>query len=180
MARVQRKPVANLINLVLVRSYRDQQRHEVSFNNTAEEPVINDKDWPRTMDTIKKYLASQYGGTGATLEYDVQLDIEVKPEADDPAEGYETVDQDMTARAPHVRQSFVSDRRKVWYIMSNMCCNHSCFVYIKPDLRTRNGRDAYMLLFDHFLGPTNVRNMASAADTKLTGTLYNDKKKRFT
>jgi hypothetical protein len=37
-----------------------------------------------------------------------------------------------------------------------------------------------MLLFDHFLGPNNVENMASATETKLTGTLYNGEKKRFT
>jgi heptaprenylglyceryl phosphate synthase len=37
-----------------------------------------------------------------------------------------------------------------------------------------------MLLFDHFLGPNNVGNMASASDTKLIGTLYNGEKKRFT
>jgi hypothetical protein len=37
-----------------------------------------------------------------------------------------------------------------------------------------------MLLFDHFLGPNNVGNMASEAETKLTGTLYNGEKKRFT
>jgi hypothetical protein len=37
-----------------------------------------------------------------------------------------------------------------------------------------------MLLFEHFLGPNNVGNMASEADTKLTGTLYNGKKKCFT
>jgi hypothetical protein len=43
--------------------------------------------------------------------------------------------------------------------MSNICGNHSCSVYIKPALRTKNGREAYMLLFDHFLGPNNVGNM---------------------
>jgi hypothetical protein len=37
-----------------------------------------------------------------------------------------------------------------------------------------------MLLFDNLLGPNNVVNMASAAETKLTGTLYNSEKKRFT
>jgi hypothetical protein len=66
MERVQRQPVANAINLVLVRSYRDQQRHEVGFNKTIEEPVINDKDWPRTLEKIRDYLASQYGVAGAT------------------------------------------------------------------------------------------------------------------
>jgi hypothetical protein len=100
-------------------------------------------------------------------------DIAVKPEAEDPAENYETVDQEMMARAPHTGQSFVNYRRKVWDIMYTICGKHSCFVYIKPALRTRNGRDAYMLLFDQFLGPNNVGNMASEAETKLTGTLYN-------
>jgi hypothetical protein len=37
-----------------------------------------------------------------------------------------------------------------------------------------------MLLFDHFLGTNNVGNMASAAETNLTGTLYNGEKKRCT
>jgi hypothetical protein len=85
----------------------------------------------------------------------------------------------MTARAPHTGRSFEDDRRKVWDIMSNICGKHSCFVYIKPALRTRNGRDAYMLLFDHFLGPNDVGNMASEAETKLTGTLYSGEKKHF-
>jgi hypothetical protein len=38
MERVQRQPVPNAINLVLVRSYHDQQCHEVGFKKTAEEP----------------------------------------------------------------------------------------------------------------------------------------------
>jgi hypothetical protein len=180
MARVQRKPVPNAINLVLVRSYRYQQHHEVGFKKTAEEPEINDKDWPRTLEKIREYLASQYGVTGATLDYVVRAEISVTPEAEDPPENYETVDQEMTARAPHTGRPFVNDRRKVWDIMSNICGKHSCFVYIKPALRTRNGRDAYMLLFDHFLGPNNLGNMASEAETKLTSTLYNGEKKRFT
>jgi hypothetical protein len=60
MERVHRQPTANAINLVLVRSYRGQQRHEVCFKKTAEKPDINDKDWPRTLDKIKEYLASRY------------------------------------------------------------------------------------------------------------------------
>jgi hypothetical protein len=161
MERVQRQPVPNAINLVLVRSYRDQQCHEVGLKKTAEEPEINDKYLPGTLEKIKEYIYYQYGVTGATLDYVVRPEIAVKPDAEDPAENYETVDQDMTAREPHTERPFVNDRRKVWDIMSNICGKHPCFVYIKPDLRTRNGRDDYMLLFDHFLGPSNVGNMAS-------------------
>jgi hypothetical protein len=180
MERVQRKPVPNTINLVLVHSYRDQQRHEVGFKKTYEEPEINKKDSTRTLEKIREYIASQYGVTGATLDYVVRAEIAVKPEEEDPSENYETVDQEMTERAPHTGRPFVNDRRKVWDIISNICVKYSCFVYIKTALRTRNGRDAYMLLFDHLLGPNNVGNMASEADTKLTSTLYNGDKKRFT
>jgi hypothetical protein len=63
MERVQYQPIANAINLVLVRSYRYQQHHEFGFKNTAEEPEINDKHWPMTLEKIKYYLASQYGIT---------------------------------------------------------------------------------------------------------------------
>jgi hypothetical protein len=112
--RVKWKPIANSINLILVRSYHDQQLHEVSFKKIAEEPVINYKDWPRPLETIKEYLTSQYGGTGAASDYVMRPDIEVKPEAEDPSEGCETVDQEMTARAPHTGRSFLNDRHKVW------------------------------------------------------------------
>jgi hypothetical protein len=117
--------------------------------------VINEKDCPRTLETSNGYLASQYGGTGATLDYVARPYIAVKLEYEDPAEGYDTVDREMTARAPHTGRAFVDDRCKVWDIMYNICGK----VYIKPALRTRNGRDTYMLVFDHFLGPNNVGNM---------------------
>jgi hypothetical protein len=180
MERVRSKPVVNDIDLELVRSYHDQQRYEDIFKKTAEIPVINYKDWPRTLENIKEYLASQYGGTRATLYCVVRPEIEVKPEAEDHLEDYDTVDKEMTARDPLSGGAFVNERRKVWDIMSNIFCKHYFFVYIKPVLFTKNGRDAYMLLFDHFLGPHNVGNMASAAETKLNGTLDNGEKKRFT
>jgi hypothetical protein len=110
MERVQRKPIPNAINLVLVRSYRDQQCHEVGFKKTAEEPEINEKDWPRTLEKIREYIASQYRVTGATLDYVVRAETAVKPEEEDPPDNYETVDQEMTARAPNTGRPFVNYR----------------------------------------------------------------------
>jgi hypothetical protein len=114
------------------------------------------------------------------LDYVVRQDIAVKPEAEDPDENYDTVDQSMMARAPHTVRSFGDDRRKFWDIMSNIFGKLSCFVYMKPALRTRNGKDAYMIIVDHFLGPNNVGNMASESETDLNGRLYNSEKKSFT
>jgi hypothetical protein len=118
--RVQRKPMVTAIDLELVHSYRDQQRYESRFKNTTVEPVINDKNWPLTLENIKEYVASQYGGTGDNLDYVVGAETAVKPEAEHPAEEYDTVDQEMTARAPHSGQYFVNDRRTVWDHIQHM------------------------------------------------------------
>jgi hypothetical protein len=57
-----------------------------------------------------------------------------------------------------------------------MASTHALFT---SSLLYAPGMEAYMLLFGHFLGPKNVGNMASADETKLTGTLYNGEKNRF-
>jgi hypothetical protein len=121
MERVQRKPMVTAIDLELVLSYREQKRYEASFKKTTVEHLINKKNWPHTLENIKEYLASQYGGTGATLDYIVGAETVVKPEAEDPAEDYDTVDQEMTAHATHSGRAFVNGRCKVWDIMSNIC-----------------------------------------------------------
>jgi hypothetical protein len=61
------------------------------------------------------------------LDYVVRAEIAVKPEAEDPPDNYETVDQEMMARAPHTGRPFLNNRRKVWDIMSNICGRHSLF-----------------------------------------------------
>jgi hypothetical protein len=62
MERVQRQPISNAINLVLVRSYRNQQCHEVGFKKNAEEPEINDKyckvPWRRSKSTLPLNMVS--------------------------------------------------------------------------------------------------------------------------
>jgi hypothetical protein len=113
------------------------------------------------------------------LDYVIRQEVEVRPHASDPSENYDTVDLEMTARSPHTGRTFQDDKRKVWDIF-NMCAKHPFWAYIKPAQKGKNGRLAYELLFDHYLGPNNVGNMANAADTKLSSTLYNGEKKRFT
>jgi hypothetical protein len=62
------------------------------------------------------------------VDYVVRPYIALKPEAEDPADGYDTVDQEITMRAPHIGRAFVDDMRKVWDIMSNICGKYSCFL----------------------------------------------------
>jgi hypothetical protein len=97
MERVQCVPTAVSVTLEVVRGYREQQRYEEKFKKTAVEPEINDKDWPRTTESIREYLAAQYGAKGSTLDYVIRQEVEVRPHASDPSENYDTVDLEMTA-----------------------------------------------------------------------------------
>jgi hypothetical protein len=102
--RVQRVPTAASITLEVVRGYLEQQRYEDKFKKTAVKPEINDKDWPRTMESIREYMAAQYGAKGSTLDDVIRQEVEVKPHASDPSENYDTIDLEMMARAPPTRE----------------------------------------------------------------------------
>ena len=182
--RVGRTTTPAGVTLALVREWRDQMKFEAAFKVTATEPVINDKDWPRTLENIREFLSSVLGKTGVPLAYAIRTDVTPPAEGDDPAAGdagsiYDTPDLEMIARAPHSGTAFRQDKRAIWDYMSNICGAHECWIYIKPAQRARDGRLAYQLLFNHYLGPNNVGNMASAAETKLASTMYNGEKKRF-
>jgi hypothetical protein len=98
--RVQRVPTAASITLEVVRGYREQQGYEDSFKKTTVEPEINEKDWPRNMESIREYLAAQYGAKWSTLDYVIRKEVEVKPHASDPLDNYDTVYLEMTAGTP--------------------------------------------------------------------------------
>ena len=52
-------------------------------------------------------------------------------------------------------------------------------MFAKPAQKTRDGRMAYNGLFQHFLGPNNVDNMATMAEDKLKSTAYNGEQRRW-
>jgi hypothetical protein len=86
----------------------------------------------------------------------------------------------MTYRAPHFGTAFINYKSTVWDYMATICRAHECWIYINLAQRAKDERMAYELFFDHYLGPNNVGNMASVAETKLAITLYNGEKKIFT
>jgi hypothetical protein len=99
--------------------------------------------------------------------------------ADDPSAGYETVDIEMIARGPHSGSAYQIDNCKVWEIMKNICGSNPCYIYIKGAVKAKDGREAFRLLFDHYLGANNVGNLATAAEELLQSTRYSCDKRNF-
>ena len=53
------------------------------------------------------------------------------------------------------------------------------WTYVKPAEKTRDGRMAYLGIYNHYLGPQHVDNMANLAEDKLKNTVYNGEKRRW-
>jgi hypothetical protein len=165
-ARILRIAAPTSVALTVVRSLHSTNEYEESFKVTVEQPVINEKYWPRTMYAIRKFFGSVLGETAVPLAYVVGENVKIPP-GTDPSEGYIAVAEDMIARAPHKDQAYANDSMEFWSYMVNITRAHDCWTYVKPAQRTKDGRHDFLLLWDHFLGPNKVDTMDSEAEAKL-------------
>ena len=97
---------------------------------------------------------------------------------DDPVTAYETHDEEMVKRAPIVvagnpqgieedspfDDSFISDRGKLWDLISALIIKREAWPHIKQARTIRDGRKAMLAFHDHFLGPTNVDHIQKQAE----------------
>jgi hypothetical protein len=167
------------VALTVVRRLRSTNEYEENFKVTAEQPVINKKDRPTTMEAIRELFGSVLGETGVPVASVVRENVEIPPDTD-PSEGYITVAEEMIARAPHGNQAYANDSIEVWSYMANITRVHDCWTYVKPAQRTKDGRRTFLLLWNNFLGTNNVDNMASEAESKLGLVIYTGERKKWT
>jgi hypothetical protein len=102
---------------------------------------------------------------------------------------YPTVQDEMIARAPHYSLNaaglrvpdpvYLVNRKKVWEIICCISHKKAAWTYVKPAQKNRDGRMAYYDLYDHYLGPQHVDNMATMAEDKLKNTVYNGEQRRW-
>jgi hypothetical protein len=176
-ARISRIVAPASVALAVVQRLRSTKEYKENFKVTAEQPIINEKDWPRKMEAIREFFGSVLGETGVPLAYVVRDNVEIPP-GTYPSEGYITVAEEMIARAPHGNQAYVNDSMEVWSYVANITRDHDCWTYVKPAQRTKHGRRAFLLLWNHFLGPNNYDNIASEAEAeaKLGSVSYTGKR----
>jgi hypothetical protein len=129
-ARISRIVAPASVALTVVRYLRSTKEYEENFKVTDDQPVINKKDWPRTMDAIHEFFGSVLGETGLTLAYVIRENVEI-PLGTDPSERYITVAEEMIVCAPHGNQAYENDSMEVWSYMANITRAHDCWTYVK-------------------------------------------------
>ena len=181
--RTSRGVVAGDVTLANVRALRDHKEWEENHTD-VDAPEINTKDWPRTIEAIEEYLRGCLGVSKIPLAYIVRAAVAV-PEGADPAGNYDSKQDELIARAPHVdadnepTATYLADRLKVWELISDLTREHDCWTYVRPAQRSRNGRMAFVGLKGHYLGANNVDNMSSKAEKRLQSTSYGGEKRRW-
>ena len=189
MERVSRTVTPASITLDVIRTLRELREFELSYKvPDLDAPTINAKDWPKTMESIEEYLRSILGERKIPLAYVVRKNEGI-PGGTDPSAGYSTKQDEMIARARHftvdangIRTTdpvFIVNREKVWDIIASITRDKDAWTYVRPAQKTRDGRAAFNNLYEHFLGPNNVDNMATSAENKLQSTVYNGEQRRW-
>jgi len=180
--RTSRIPTAAQITLENIRSLRELKEWEEEHKD-VEKPEINPKDWPRTIEAIEEYLRGCLGVTKIPLAYVVR-DTQDIP-AVDPAGNYANRQDELIARAPitdangNFVPTYLSDRTRVWELLSDLTRDKDCWTYVRPAQKTRDGRMAFQRLEGHYLGENNVDNMSSKAENTLSTTTYTGEKRKW-
>ena len=80
------------ITLTNVRKLIKQCDTEKNHTDHNTSPVINSKDWPKTMEAVEEYLRQFRGVNDVPLSYVVRTSLVPKPAATYPATNYPTLD----------------------------------------------------------------------------------------
>jgi len=75
---------------------------------------------------------------------------------------------------------FKMDHATVFAVIAEMIRDLARQTYVKPFQWARESRKTYFGLFNHFLGPNNVNNMANHAKARLESIKYSEAKRYWT
>ena len=180
------------VTLANVRSIRQLRDYEKEHEDPTELPVIDHKDWPKTMENLTEYLHGFRGTTGVPLSYIMRTNETPPGTGTDPTFGaagskYNSIEEEMVARAPirdgtaanNYVASFLQDRSRGWDLLFGVFKEDPAYTFMKTHKRARDGRGAAESLVAHYLGPNNVSNMANKAEKRLETLTYTGEKRRW-
>ena len=94
ISRARQPADITVVNVCSIRALRDTEDNY----EDATPPIIDEKDWPRTMDALREYFCNTYGITKIPLLYVVR---EEEASRDEPEGHCEDPMMQMIDRAPH-------------------------------------------------------------------------------
>ena len=191
------------IQMTNVNKARAMQVQEMNHSDPAVVPVFDAKNWPKTMELLETYIGGYRAQDGSSMGWIIRHVLFPPSAASDPPYGaagsaYNSPLEETNARHKIVNQSlatnsiadhekwgpftdeYICDRGKVFDIINLMFASlPGALTIIKPHKKSRDGRGAFMALYNHYLGPNNVDNMAGTAEKTLANLVYRGQSSRY-
>ena len=141
-------------------------------------PKLKMDDWPKNKEKIVDYFADVYGRDGIPLGRIIREEVAVKPEAEDPRTNYgDDHVKELIVRSPHQGGSFPADNRTVCRLFKLMCVDTPAYEHISK--YTANGRQCWLDLKAHYLGPQHTQNQAAIWEARLNNLTYEGETRNF-
>ena len=184
--RISRTVYIPGINANSIRALRHLRDEEKQHKDPEELPTIG-KDWTKNMESISEWIRQFMGVSGVSLSYVIRENTGVPPEEEDNQADYDSYMDEMIARSPILstvnigshNRYFTTDNAKVWDLLSMLLRESEGWTYIKGCQRSHDGRKAFWLLNDHYLGPNTIDNQAAAAEKALITLTYKGESRRW-
>ena len=186
--RTSRDVNAADITLDAIRALDTLRDQEANYEAPTDYPTLNDQDWPTTMDAIKAALRARQGEMGIPLSYVIRDDVVPPDDHRDPSTNYETISDEIVARAPHgsyaagafdLNPVYQVNNEKVWLFIERITHDHYSWTHVKAFQSRRDGRGAYRALYDAYLGSNAVDALANKSERRLASLTYNGESKRW-
>jgi hypothetical protein len=148
---------ANTLHPNTIEPFKGLKMAEDHYIEPSPPPVLEKIERIRKhIETLDAHLLKTLGLAKTPLAYVVREDHTIVLGIFDPANGYETVQEEMIARCGHEHPAFQSDNIKVWEIIRDSVHKTEAYHWIKGSERRRDGRGAYLSLTTHYLGVSNI------------------------
>ena len=153
----------------------------------------------KTKEDVIEALDNFRGINGTLLSYVVRDSIKVKPEADDPAADYASIDEEMKARAPivldehvgtrtakeledapmaHLHPAFKADAITAYGKLRAIFGDTAAWIYAKS-IKNKMGRKVFIAIFEHYLGDHHITFVISEVHSTLRAAHYGGEKRNF-
>ena len=179
------------ITLPRIKALKDLREEEESTIDPLLPPKVDVKNWSKTLETIQEWISIYQGIKNAPLSCVIRTDIDPHNYATDPAylesdSEYFSYQEEITARSPihhHLPATFAADytvdNKDVWELIASVCRDKDCWTHVKPFPKKKDGRNAFLVLWDYYLGKQNVDNQATTSEKSLELASWTQNTKRY-
>ena len=151
------------IALSRIKTLKNLREEEESAIGPLLPPKVDVKNWSKTLEAIQEWISMYQGIKKSPFlrhpNYYRFPDYATDPAYLDPDSEYSSYQKKITARSPihhHLPATFAAnytvDNKAVCELIASVCRDEDCWTHVKPFSKKKDGRNAFLALWDYCLG----------------------------